>query len=96
MEQTAELNHTLHARFAGSESNFEDQVIYDVELLKDNVNMTMIVAHLLTLAAMVYLFTHQARKLAAKMDILTIKVAISTDAELSSHLLEVKQVRNQS
>ncbi|KAK4023278.1 hypothetical protein OUZ56_008696 [Daphnia magna] len=91
--QTAELNHTLHARFAGSESNFEDQVIYDVELLKDNVNMTMIVAHLLTLAAMVYLFTHQARKLAAKMDILTIKVAISTDAELSSHLLEVKQMR---
>ncbi|KZS05286.1 Atrial natriuretic peptide receptor 1-like protein [Daphnia magna] len=38
---TAELNHTLHARFASSESSFEDQVIYDVELLNDNVNMTM-------------------------------------------------------
>ncbi|KAK4012336.1 hypothetical protein OUZ56_021436 [Daphnia magna] len=44
---TAELNHTLHARFASSESSFEDQVIYDVELLNDNVNMTMVVAHLL-------------------------------------------------
>ncbi|XP_057364549.1 receptor-type guanylate cyclase Gyc76C-like [Daphnia carinata] len=90
---TSELNHTLHTSFAGSESNSEDQVIYDVELLNDNVNMTIIVAHLLTLAAMVYLFTHQARKLAAKMDILTINVAISTDAELSSHLLNVKQMR---
>ncbi|KAI9557190.1 hypothetical protein GHT06_017002 [Daphnia sinensis] len=39
---TAELNHTLHARFASSESNFENQVIYDVELLHDNVSMTVI------------------------------------------------------
>lgn len=71
-------------------------MIYDVELLNDNINMTMIVAHLLTLAAMVYVFTHQARKLVAKMDILTIKVAVSTEAELSSQLLNVKQVKSGS
>jgi hypothetical protein len=53
----------------------------------------MVVVHLLTLVAMAYTFTYQTRKLAAKMDILTIKVAVSTDAELCAHLLDAKQVK---
>jgi hypothetical protein len=87
---TVEFNQTIHNRL--SENNYA-KVTYDAELLNDNINILMVVVHLLTLVAMAYTFTYQTRKLAAKMDILTIKVAVSSDAELCAHLLDAKQVK---
>ena len=91
---TVELNQTVQKRLSFPE-NHKDIVTYDAEMLNDNINVTIVVTHLLTLVGMAYTFTYQTRKLAAKMDILTIKVTQSTDAELCAHLLEVKQVKSQ-
>ena len=86
---TVELNQTI---LTLSENRY-DMVGYDIELFNDNIMTTMVVTHLLTLVAMAYIFMYQTRKLAAKMEILTIKVTVSTDVELCAHLLDVKQVK---
>lgn len=92
---TVELNNqSVQNRLTLAENPY-DIIGYDAELLNENINVTMVVTHILTLVVMAYTFAYQTRKLAAKMDILTIKVTMSTDAELCAHLLDVKQVKTQ-
>ncbi len=75
-----------------TENDYQAAFTSDAELLHDNINVMVIVAHLLALVGMGYTFIYQAKKVAGKMDTLAIRVGVSTDAELSSYLLNVKQV----
>lgn len=90
-----ELNHTVYFRLAQhvSENDNGAEFTSDVELLNDNINVMVIVAHLLALAGMGYTFTHQAKKVAGKMETIAVRVGISTDAQLSTYLLNTKQVK---
>lgn len=90
-----ELNQTVYLRLVKAEENYNDEFLDETEVFDANIYVTIVVAHLLALAGMVYTFAYQAKKMAAKMNVLTIRVVGSTESELTAHLLEVKQVKAQ-